>query len=75
MTHSSKHCKKKHMPLIYAFVSRGTNTVLADYTAYTGNFGVIAVQALERGSQGNNAKFTYSCDGHSTSFYAFCTSP
>ena len=55
-----------HMPLIYAFVSRGTNTVLADYTAYTGNFGVIAVQALERGGQGNNAKFTYSCDGHST---------
>lgn len=54
------------MPLIYAFVSRGTNTVLADYTAYTGNFGVIAVQALERGGQGNNAKFTYSCDGHST---------
>ena len=53
------------MPLIYGFVARGT-TVLADYTAYTGNFSVIAVQALEKGSQGSNAKFTYSCDGHST---------
>ena len=25
------------------------------------------LQALEKGSQGNNAKFTYSCDGHSAS--------
>jgi hypothetical protein len=39
--------------------------VLADYTAYTGNFSVVAIQALEKGAQGNNAKFTYSCDGHS----------
>jgi hypothetical protein len=31
------------MPLIYSFVSRGT-TVLADYTAYTGNFSVVAIQ-------------------------------
>lgn len=31
------------MPLIYSFVARGT-TVLADYTAYTGNFSVIAIQ-------------------------------
>jgi vesicle-associated membrane protein 72 len=52
------------MPLIYSFVARGT-TVLADYTAYTGNFSVVAIQALEKGAQGNNAKFTYSCDGHS----------
>lgn len=90
------------MPLIYSFVSRGT-TVLADYTAYTGNFSVVAiqvstrkvwvatiartasikgteltsllvililfVQALEKGAQGNNAKFTYSCDGHSKFLY------
>jgi hypothetical protein len=59
------------MPLIYSFVARGT-TVLADYTAYTGNFSVIAIQALEKGSQGSNAKFTYSCDGHST-YYMPCT--
>ena len=31
------------MPLIYSFVARGT-TVLADYTAYTGNFSVVAIQ-------------------------------
>eukprot|EP00890_Picochlorum_soloecismus_P001994 jgi/Picsp_1/2796/NSC_01022-R1_r-snare vamp72-family len=55
------------MPLIYSFVARGT-TVLADYTAYTGNFSVIAIQALEKGSQGNNAKFTYSCDGHTFNY-------
>ena len=84
------------MPLIYSFVARST-TVLADYTAYTGNFSVVAIQvsnyyraelrtvwcfelyghnaliavvlltlqALEKGAQGSNAKFTYSCDGHS----------
>ena len=89
------------MPLIYSFVAR-SNTVLADYTAYTGNFSVVAIQvrglagrgdgqgrkaqltkpdlagtccrrrpppsrsqALEKGAQGPNAKFTYSCDGHS----------
>lgn len=32
------------MPLIYSFVSRG-NTVLADYTSYTGNFSTVALQA------------------------------
>ena len=35
------------MPLIYSFVARGT-TVLADYTSYTGNFSVVAIQV--RGS-------------------------
>ena len=36
------------MPLIYSFVARGT-TVLADYTAYTGNFSVVAIQVLSVG--------------------------
>lgn len=31
------------MPLIYSFVARG-NTVLADYTSFTGNFSVVAIQ-------------------------------
>jgi hypothetical protein len=35
------------MPLIYSFVARGT-TVLADYTAYTGNFSVIAIQVCSK---------------------------
>lgn len=55
------------MPLIYSFVSRG-NTVLADYTSYTGNFSTVALQALEKGAQGANAKFTYSCDGHTFNY-------
>ena len=37
------------MPLIYSFVAKsgggGEPIVLADYTAYTGNFGVVAIQA------------------------------
>lgn len=55
------------MPLIYSFVARG-NTVLADYTSFTGNFSVVAIQALEKGAQGPNAKFTYSCDGHTFNY-------
>lgn len=35
------------MPLIYSFVSRG-NTVLADYTSYTGNFSTVALQVRGR---------------------------
>lgn len=34
------------MPLIYSFVARQT-TVLADYTAYTGNFSTVALQVGE----------------------------
>uniref|UniRef100_A0A1D2A6W9 Vesicle-associated membrane protein 726 n=1 Tax=Auxenochlorella protothecoides TaxID=3075 RepID=A0A1D2A6W9_AUXPR len=55
------------MPLIYSFVARQT-TVLADYTSFTGNFSVVAIQALEKGAQGNNSKFTYSCDGHTFNY-------
>lgn len=32
------------MPLIYSFVARGT-TVLADFSTFTGNFSVVAIQA------------------------------
>lgn len=28
---------------------------------------LFSLQALEKGAQGSNAKFTYSCDGHSKS--------
>lgn len=55
------------MPLIYSFVARG-NVVLADFTSYTGNFSTVALQALEKGAQGTNAKFTYSCDGHTFNY-------
>ena len=34
------------VPLIYSFVARG-NTVLADYTSFTGNFSVVAIRELE----------------------------
>ena len=36
------------MPLIYSFVSRG-NTVLADFTSYTGNFSTVALQVGRAG--------------------------
>lgn len=36
------------MPLIYSFVARQT-TVLADYTSFTGNFSVVAIQVRELG--------------------------
>lgn len=42
------------MPLIYSFVARGGGggepIVLADYTAYTGNFSVVAIQARAAGT-------------------------
>ena len=39
------------MPLIYAFVAR-RQTVLAEFTNYSGNFSTIATQVRERGSEG-----------------------
>ena len=33
--------------LVYSFVARG-NTVLADYTSYTGNFATVAIQCLDK---------------------------
>ena len=54
------------MPLIYAFVSRGT-TVLADYTSYTGNFSTVAIQCLEK-CPTDNIKFTFTCDRHTFNY-------
>ena len=54
------------MPLIYAFVSRGT-TVLADYTSYTGNFSTVAIQCLEK-CPPDNSKFTFTCDRHTFNY-------
>ncbi|KAF9594426.1 hypothetical protein IFM89_031028 [Coptis chinensis] len=52
--------------LIYSFVSKGT-VVLAEYTAFSGNFSTIAVQCLQKLPTNSN-KYTYSCDGHTFNF-------
>lgn len=52
--------------LIYAFVARGTK-VLAEYTAFQGNFSAIAVQCLAKLPAANN-KHTYVCDHHTFNF-------
>lgn len=52
--------------LIYSFVARGT-TVLAEYTAFTGNFNTIANQCLAKLPPANN-KHTYVCDHHTFNF-------
>lgn len=66
------------MPLIYSFVARGT-TVLADYTAYTGNFSTVAIQCLEK-CPTNNSRFTFTCDRHTFNYtidggYSECSNP
>ncbi|KAJ7546646.1 hypothetical protein O6H91_08G048800 [Diphasiastrum complanatum] len=52
--------------LIYSFVARGT-VVLAEYTAFSGNFSTIAVQCLQKLPASNN-KFTYTCDRHTFNY-------
>ncbi|XP_052174737.1 vesicle-associated membrane protein 727-like [Diospyros lotus] len=52
--------------LIYSFVAKGT-VVLAEHTPYSGNFGTIAVQCLQK-LPSNSSKYTYSCDGHTFNF-------
>jgi hypothetical protein len=52
--------------LIYSFVASGTN-VLAEYTAFNGNFSTIAVQCLQK-LPANNNKFTYTCDHHTFNY-------
>jgi len=52
--------------IIYSFVARGT-TVLADYTAYTGNFSTVAIQCLEK-CPTDNSKFTFTCDRHTFNY-------
>lgn len=56
------------MPLIYAFVARGT-AVLAEHESqqFTGNFRSVAVQCLDRVPSGNN-KFTFTANQHSFNF-------
>ncbi|CAK9192603.1 unnamed protein product [Sphagnum troendelagicum] len=52
--------------LIYSFVASGAN-VLAEYTAFNGNFSTIAVQCLQK-LLANNNKFTYTCDHHTFNY-------
>ncbi|KAL2613447.1 hypothetical protein R1flu_025139 [Riccia fluitans] len=52
--------------LIYSFVARGS-VVLAEYTAFSGNFSTIAVQCLQK-LPANNNKFTYTCDRHTFNY-------
>lgn len=52
--------------LVYSLVARGT-AVVAQYSAYTGNFGAIASQCLEKLPAGDG-KHTYVCDGHTFNF-------
>eukprot|EP00894_Picocystis_sp_ML_P000920 jgi/Pico_ML_1/51437/g2467.t1 len=52
--------------LIYALVAR-ERTVLAEYTAFTGNFAAVAAQCLEK-CPNQDAKLTYRCDGHTFNF-------
>lgn len=56
------------MPLIYSSVSKGTVTV-AEYAAFTGNFGSVAKEFLEKAGK-NEGKFTYAVDGHTFNFLA-----
>ncbi|KAG8048308.1 hypothetical protein GUJ93_ZPchr0008g12223 [Zizania palustris] len=52
--------------LIYSFVAKGS-VVLAEHTAFSGNFSTIAVQCLQK-LPPNSTKSTYSCDGHTFNF-------
>ncbi|KAI5066905.1 hypothetical protein GOP47_0017433 [Adiantum capillus-veneris] len=52
--------------LIYSFVAKGS-VVLAEQTAYSGNFSTIAVQCLEK-LPSYNSRQTYACDGHSFNY-------
>uniref|UniRef100_A0A0E0EP08 Uncharacterized protein n=1 Tax=Oryza meridionalis TaxID=40149 RepID=A0A0E0EP08_9ORYZ len=52
--------------LIYSFVAKGS-VVLAEHTAFSGNFSTIAVQCLQK-LPPNTSKSTYSCDGHTFNF-------
>ncbi|KAH7294590.1 hypothetical protein KP509_27G008700 [Ceratopteris richardii] len=51
---------------IYSFIAKGS-VVLAEYTAFSGNFSTIAVQCLEK-LPSYNSKQTYACDGHSFNY-------
>ncbi|KAH6755673.1 vesicle-associated membrane protein 726 [Perilla frutescens var. hirtella] len=54
--------------LIYALVARGTPpVVLAEHTAFSGNFNSIAYQCLQKLPSSNN-KFTYNCEDHTFNY-------
>jgi vesicle-associated membrane protein 72 len=52
--------------LIYSFVAKGA-VVLAEHTAFSGNFSTVAVQCLQK-LPPNSTRSTYSCDGHTFNF-------
>lgn len=52
--------------LIYSFVAKGS-VVLAEHTAFSGNFSTVAVQCLQK-LPSNSTRSTYSCDGHTFNF-------
>ncbi|KAG2452164.1 hypothetical protein HYH02_003196 [Chlamydomonas schloesseri] len=58
------------MPLIYSSVSQGTVT-LAEYAAFSGNFGAVAKDYLEKAGK-NEGKFTFNVDGHTFNFLNRC---
>ena len=41
--------------------------MLADFTAYTGNFSTVAIQCLEK-CPTDNSKFTFTCDRHTFNY-------
>lgn len=65
------------MPLIYSLVARAADSaVLAQHAVVNGNFENVAVECLERARQGNEERFSISCDGYTFNFllhggYAF----
>jgi vesicle-associated membrane protein 72 len=67
------------MALIYSFVAR-EDTVLVEYTAFTGNFVTLSVELLSKTSKDakRTGLFCYACDGHTFNFEAhsgFSASP
>uniref|UniRef100_A0A7R9TUL6 Uncharacterized protein n=1 Tax=Micromonas pusilla TaxID=38833 RepID=A0A7R9TUL6_MICPS len=59
------------MPLIYSFVARGA-TVLAEYTAHTGNFATVAAETLPKilDKLSAQSKFTLVADHHTFNYLA-----
>eukprot|EP00798_Chlamydomonas_sp_ICE-L_P010752 gene10752-17834_t len=54
------------MPIIYSFVASGS-VVIAEYTAYTGNFHVVALECLQKINV-DQPRFTLLCDRHNFNF-------
>eukprot|EP00270_Netrium_digitus_P012910 TRINITY_DN4249_c0_g1_i1.p1 TRINITY_DN4249_c0_g1~~TRINITY_DN4249_c0_g1_i1.p1 ORF type:complete len:230 (+),score=58.73 TRINITY_DN4249_c0_g1_i1:123-812(+) len=61
--------------LVYSLVARKGNVVLADYSAFSGNFAQVARQFLEKTQQQlqpqavkGDTRFTYPLDGHTFNF-------